>query len=61
MIVVVISDKRVLTGWASRAAANKWLDGWLAESRDRWGWVVQSEIVSPATHPIYCIPFGDHK
>lgn len=44
MIVVVTSDNRVFTGWPSKTAAEKWLNGWLAESRDRWGWVVQSEI-----------------
>lgn len=47
MIVVVASDKRVLTGWPSKPAAEKWLADWLAESRDRWGWVVTTEIVCP--------------
>ena len=43
MIVVVISDERVLTGWPSKAAAERCLVGWLAESRDRWGWVAETE------------------
>lgn len=47
MIVVVISEKRVLTGWPSKAAAEKWLAGWLAKSRDRWGWIVTPEIACP--------------
>lgn len=47
MIVVVICDKRVLTGWDSEAAANKWLADWMAESHSHWGWVAQSEIVCP--------------
>ncbi len=47
MIVVVLSDTRVLTGWPSRAVAERWLNGWLAESRARWGWVVQSEMACP--------------
>jgi len=43
MIVVVISDKRVLTGWPLKTHAERWLAGWLNESRDRWGWVVETE------------------
>lgn len=47
MIVVVLSEKRVLTGWPSWTVAEKWLNGWLAESRDRWGWVDTVEVVFP--------------
>ena len=42
MIVVVTSDKRVLTGWRNLSHAESWLNEWLLVRRDRFGFVTQT-------------------
>ena len=39
VIVVVCSNKQVLSGWRSDASAKKLLEKWLSEDLSRWGWV----------------------
>lgn len=50
MIAVVTSDKEVIVGWENTIQATMWLDEWLAEKRDRWGFLAQT-TEQLTTHP----------
>lgn len=47
MIVVVTSDKKVIIGWRNLSQATMWLDSWLAEKRDRWGFQTETTEHEP--------------
>ena len=41
-IVVVLSDQRVLDNWDAKVQAQQWLNLWLDEKRNRWGFVANT-------------------